>query len=85
MCLLVGATLSSTYSPEEYQGPVEHNNTSVKLREIARQPSELDPISLTAPLFRNDILGAAWFETDRSFKLDARAGGCQCSGLSSKW
>ncbi|KAK0508857.1 hypothetical protein JMJ35_009133 [Cladonia borealis] len=84
VCLLVGATFSSTYSPEEYQGPVEHNNTSVKLSEFAHQPSELDPISLSAPLFRNDILGAAWFETDRSFKLDARAGGCQCSGLSNE-
>ena len=85
VCTLVGATFSSTYSPEEYRGPVENNNKPAKLREFTHQTSEFYPLSLSAPFFRNAILGAAQFEIDSLFRLDARAGGCQCSGLSSKW
>ena len=85
VCLSVGATLSSGSSPEEYQEFVENNNTTTELRDFVHQPSGLDPISLSAPLFRNVIMGVTRFETDSFFKLDARAGGCQCSGPDSKW
>ena len=81
----VGTTLSSVYSPEDHQGLVERNNTTAKLRGLARQISGLDAPSLSAAFFRNGILRSAQFDTDSSFTLDARAGGCQCSGLSSKW
>ena len=51
-------------------------NTAVKLSGFARLPSGLDCISLSAPLFRNSILGSACFDTVSFLGLKVRSGGC---------
>ena len=71
---VVSGTLSAINSPDGHQGLVEQFNTTAKQMDLAR-----------AALFRSTMLSSFRIDTKSHFGLDARAGGCQCSDIDSKW
>lgn len=81
----IGATLSLLYHPDGRQGLVRNDNTTAKLQDCVHRTSGINTIPSTAPRFRNTILGSVQMDTHSNFRLDTRAGGCQCSDIDSKW
>ena len=80
-----GPSLSSTCLSDGHQDVVKHNSTTAQVANCAHPLSGIKTIPLTAPLFRNVIMGSIQIDTNASFGLDARGGECQCTGINSKW
>ena len=82
---IISASLSAISNPNGHQAAVQHVNTTGKLADCAHRPSGLKSKSFLVPLFRNAFIGSVHIDSNSYFDLVARAGGCECSDINSKW